>query len=201
VRPAIVELELDAEPDPQPESVSMLPTSHSAPDISGLVTVRRAPSDSIARVAMLAAAVLVAGVAVGVAVPRLSANAPRREEAPLPTAASTAQTPPAPEPEGTAAAQAPEPSAAAPAPEPAAEPPAEPPEETAAPPDPIPPNVGELQMPPSAAGHRIFVDGRTVSEGTDPVRVPCGAHAVRIGSAGRLQQIDVPCGSALSLTR
>jgi hypothetical protein len=56
-------------------------------------------------------------------------------------------------------------------------------------------------MPPSAAGHRIFVDGRTVSEGTDPVRVPCGPHAVRIGSAGRLQQIDVPCGSALSLTR
>jgi hypothetical protein len=61
--------------------------------------------------------------------------------------------------------------------------------------------VGELQMPASADGHRIFVDGRTVSEGTAPVRVHCGPHEVRIGSAGRLQNLNIPCGSPLALTR
>jgi serine/threonine-protein kinase len=65
----------------------------------------------------------------------------------------------------------------------------------------IPGNEGELDPPPAASGHRIFVDGKVVSEGTDPVRVSCGAHSVRIGSAGRLQTVDVPCGSALALTR
>jgi serine/threonine-protein kinase len=208
VRPAVVELVLDAEaesePEPrlEPESQSMLPTSHSAPEIAALVKVRRAHSESMGRVAMFAAPVLVAGLAIGLSLPRLSANAARREQAPVPTAASTAQTPPAPEPGGTAAAQEPATSASAPAPEPAAEPPpAKPAAEEAPAADPIPFDVGELQMPASAAGHRIFVDGRTASEGTDPVRVHCGAHEIRIGSAGRLQQIDVPCGSSLAMTR
>ncbi len=66
---------------------------------------------------------------------------------------------------------------------------------------PIPAGEGELDPPPAASGHRIFVDGRVVSEGTDPFRVSCGTHSVRIGSAGRLQSVDVPCGGALALTR
>jgi serine/threonine-protein kinase len=65
----------------------------------------------------------------------------------------------------------------------------------------IPSDVGELQPPPSAAGHRIYVDGRVVGEGTAPLRVKCAQHSVRIGSAGRTQYVDVPCGQAIALQR
>jgi hypothetical protein len=59
---------------------------------------------------------------------------------------------------------------------------------------------GELRFPPFAAGHRIFVDGHVVGDGADPAVVRCGPHDVRIGSAGTLQHLDVPCGSALTVT-
>jgi serine/threonine-protein kinase len=65
----------------------------------------------------------------------------------------------------------------------------------------IPPDVGELRPPAYADGHRIYVDERVVGEGTAPIRVRCGRHSVRVGSAGRLQHLDVPCGDALALTR
>jgi hypothetical protein len=60
-------------------------------------------------------------------------------------------------------------------------------------------STGELVPPASAAGHRIYVDGRVVGEGTKPIRVPCGRHLVRVGSAGRARAVDVPCGDSLSL--
>jgi hypothetical protein len=59
---------------------------------------------------------------------------------------------------------------------------------------------GALRPPASAAGHRIFVDGRTVGEGTSVVELPCGPHTVRIGSLGRTQHVEVPCGETLDLT-
>ena len=65
----------------------------------------------------------------------------------------------------------------------------------------IPIGMGEIQLPDSAAGHRIFLDGRVVGEGTAPIRVPCGQHSVRIGSAGRLQNVDIPCGQAVAVDR
>jgi serine/threonine-protein kinase len=193
IRAAVVELALDdVEPlDVEPERESVQPISHSAIEIPGPARAERAPSRTIAGLVTLAAAVLAAGIAIPLVIPRASAHAARR-------------TTPAPEPEPTAAAIAP------PTPPPALEPSAEPSEESPSEesaseevpaPDPIPPNVGELQMPASADGHRIFVDGRTVSEGTAPVRVHCGPHEVRIGSAGRLQNVNVPCGSTLALTR
>ncbi|HTQ46607.1 MAG TPA: serine/threonine-protein kinase [Polyangiaceae bacterium] len=65
----------------------------------------------------------------------------------------------------------------------------------------IPADMGEIQPPDSAAGHRIFVDGRVVGEGAAPIRVPCGQHSVRIGSAGRQQNVDVPCGQSVAVDR
>ena len=65
----------------------------------------------------------------------------------------------------------------------------------------IPAGMGEIQPPDSAAGHRIFLDGRVVGEGTAPIRVPCGQHSVRVGSAGRLQNVDVPCGQSVAVDR
>lgn len=63
----------------------------------------------------------------------------------------------------------------------------------------IPPDVGELLMPAYAAQHRVYVDDRVVSEGTAPVRVKCGTHVLRIGSAGKDRHTTVPCGRSLQL--
>jgi hypothetical protein len=51
-----------------------------------------------------------------------------------------------------------------------------------------------LVLPKRAHGHRIYVDSRVVSSGDKPVKVGCGAHTLRIGSAGRPQVVDLPCG-------
>ncbi len=60
---------------------------------------------------------------------------------------------------------------------------------------------GQLVFPPSAAGHRIFVDGRVVGDGAQPAVVRCGAHDVKVGSAGTTQRVDVPCGGSITLMR
>jgi hypothetical protein len=64
----------------------------------------------------------------------------------------------------------------------------------------VPPDQGQLVFPPSAAGHRIFVDGRVVGDGAQPATVRCGPHDVKIGSAGTPQRVDVPCGGSVTLT-
>ena len=58
-------------------------------------------------------------------------------------------------------------------------------------------DMGELVLPASAAGHRIFVDGKVVSEGKAPLQLHCGTHAVHIGSAGAEKGIAVPCGASI----
>ncbi len=57
------------------------------------------------------------------------------------------------------------------------------------------PNEGVLVMPAYAQGHRVFVDGRVKGDGTAPIVLPCGTHAVQIGSAGKSRDINVPCGA------
>jgi serine/threonine-protein kinase len=58
---------------------------------------------------------------------------------------------------------------------------------------------GTINLPSSAAGHRVFVDGRVASDGAKPIDVACGHHSVRVGSHGKAQSIDVPCGGAIDL--
>ncbi len=60
--------------------------------------------------------------------------------------------------------------------------------------------TGEIVTPASAHGHRVWVDGRiaTWSSGTT-LRVPCGTHVVRVGSAGESTSIVVPCGGTISV--
>ena len=60
---------------------------------------------------------------------------------------------------------------------------------------------GRLLTAPSEAGHRIFVDGRFAGSGGAPLAVRCGTHEVRVGSAGRLRRVDVPCDGALEVSR
>jgi hypothetical protein len=58
-------------------------------------------------------------------------------------------------------------------------------------------DYGELSTGPSGNGHRLIVDGRSVGDGPGPYRVRCGAHTVQIGSHGKEQSVDVPCGGKL----
>src|SRR5207237_4504098 len=64
----------------------------------------------------------------------------------------------------------------------------------------IPPGEGLLRTPASAAGHRVFIDGRIAGNSPGPLRVPCGTHVVRVGSAGKNQTVEVPCGDEVTVT-
>ncbi|HVJ88215.1 MAG TPA: hypothetical protein VM580_00325, partial [Labilithrix sp.] len=63
----------------------------------------------------------------------------------------------------------------------------------------IEPDKTYLRLPGAARGHRIFVDGRVAGHGDKPLTLSCGAHAVKIGSAGEPRVIDLPCGGAFDL--
>jgi eukaryotic-like serine/threonine-protein kinase len=65
----------------------------------------------------------------------------------------------------------------------------------------IPPEMGLLKTAAHAPGRRIFVDGVTVGETPASVLVKCGAHTVMIGSSGRRQPVDIPCGAEIGVER
>jgi hypothetical protein len=182
--PAVQVVEIDADPDPvETDPERTRPSRRRAMEAAHAAAARKP-------LLLLAGASLAIGACSVVAVSMAHALADRRgADAPAQPATLAAQiappaTPPRPPP-----------------PDPPADPaPAAIANEQSAPAA-LPIDVGELQPPASAAGHRIFVDGRTVSEGTDPIRVACGAHVIRVGSAGRTQRIQVPCGEVLALTR
>ena len=44
----------------------------------------------------------------------------------------------------------------------------------------------------------MFVDGKVVGEGPGPFEVACGAHVVKVGSSGKEQKLDVPCGGEIT---
>ncbi len=52
--------------------------------------------------------------------------------------------------------------------------------------------VGTVSLAAAAASHRLIVDGVVAPSGS--VIVKCGKHQVRVGSKGRRQIVDVPCG-------
>jgi hypothetical protein len=81
--------------------------------------------------------------------------------------------------------------------EPAApEPPkSEPPKRAA----PSSPTEGTLVAPRTKVSHRVFVDGRVLGETGQSFTVQCGSHTVKIGSQGRRQIVEVPCGGNVEL--
>jgi hypothetical protein len=58
---------------------------------------------------------------------------------------------------------------------------------------------GVIVLPASAAGHRVFVDGRLVEVKNSRASVPCGSHEVRIGSSGAVRKLDIVCGGETAL--
>ena len=74
-------------------------------------------------------------------------------------------------------------------------PPAIPPVTAAPPPPPTPPpTTGELLISASTPSHRVFVDGHLLGASGDTFTLSCGEHRVRIGGAGKIQSVTVPCG-------
>jgi hypothetical protein len=63
----------------------------------------------------------------------------------------------------------------------------------------IPEGMGLLKTTGLAGQRRIFVDELTVGQTPDSVLVKCGARTVRIGSNGRRQAVDVPCGGEMTV--
>jgi hypothetical protein len=61
-------------------------------------------------------------------------------------------------------------------------------------------SVGRLSFPPSADGHRIYVDGKVVGEPPAPIVVACGQHLVKVGSRGRDRTMLVPCGDSVMVS-
>jgi serine/threonine protein kinase len=89
-------------------------------------------------------------------------------------------------PSGVAKAVPSGPPALAPAPAPAAAAAPVPSETTEA-------TSGTITVPPSRAGHRVWIDDRMVGEAPGTYAVRCGVHSIRVGSQGYLQHVRVPC--------
>ena len=58
--------------------------------------------------------------------------------------------------------------------------------------------TGTVVLPANAMGHRVFLDGRVVRD-APTLRVSCGPHVIKVGSAGKEQPIAVPCGEVVTL--
>jgi hypothetical protein len=43
-------------------------------------------------------------------------------------------------------------------------------------------------------GHRVWIDDRLVGESPGAFTIHCGSHGLRVGSAGTVQRVNVPCG-------
>ena len=64
---------------------------------------------------------------------------------------------------------------------------------------PLPPKkpatkTGTLHTPAGQAGHRVYVDGFLSGFAPNPITLKCGSHSVKVGSAGKVQTVNVPCG-------
>ena len=121
--------------------------------------------------------------------PRPTPTAP-----PLPPPRARSLPLPLPLPRSLAPPPSPSPS---PPPSPSPSPPPSPPSASAA----STATTGRLLTPSSELGHRVFVDGRFAGGGGVPLTVRCGRRTVRVGSAGKLRSVDVPCGGDLDVTR
>lgn len=77
------------------------------------------------------------------------------------------------------------------------------PTDSAAPPKPAPARgvtTGLVKTTGATPHRRIFVDDITVGQTPDSVTVRCGMRSIRIGSSGKPQRLEVPCGGELTLS-
>lgn len=62
-----------------------------------------------------------------------------------------------------------------------------------------PSDQGSIDTASALGGRRVFVDGHVVGQTPASMLVKCGAHKVKVGSAGHVRKIDVPCGGSIAL--
>ncbi|HEY2511295.1 MAG TPA: J domain-containing protein [Polyangiaceae bacterium] len=60
-----------------------------------------------------------------------------------------------------------------------------------------PSTTGKLRV--TTPGRRVFVDRHIVGEGPRTFEISCGLHKIRIGSSGKMQTIEIPCGGEVDL--
>jgi hypothetical protein len=63
----------------------------------------------------------------------------------------------------------------------------------------VDPEMTLVSAPPSAKGHRVFVDGRVIGTAGKPMQTKCGEHRVKVGSAGTAKAVQLPCGGVITL--
>ena len=63
----------------------------------------------------------------------------------------------------------------------------------------VPAGMGRVRTTGAAPGRRVFVDERTVGQTPESVVVKCGSRAIKLGSAGSTQTVDVPCGGEITV--
>jgi serine/threonine protein kinase len=61
-------------------------------------------------------------------------------------------------------------------------------------------DMGVITTKGTVPHRRIFVDDKTVGQTPQSVTVKCGKRVVRLGSAGKRQTIDVPCGGEIAVS-
>jgi serine/threonine-protein kinase len=59
--------------------------------------------------------------------------------------------------------------------------------------------MGIIRTTGAAPGRRIFVDDKVVGQTPDSATIKCGPHQIKVGSSGKAQTIDVPCGGEINL--
>jgi serine/threonine-protein kinase len=64
----------------------------------------------------------------------------------------------------------------------------------------VPAGMGVIHTTGTAPNRRIFVDEKVAGQTPESVTVKCGSRAVKLGSAGKVQSIDVPCGGEITAT-
>lgn len=62
-----------------------------------------------------------------------------------------------------------------------------------------PSDHGSIDTASALAGRRVFVDGHVVGQTPASMLVKCGPHKVKVGSAGHVRKIDVPCGGSTAV--
>ena len=67
-------------------------------------------------------------------------------------------------------------------------------------PEPAPASTaGQVTVPRSRAGHRIWIDGRMVGQSPGSFPTKCGWRRVRVGSQAHEKNVNVPCGGEIEV--
>jgi hypothetical protein len=58
----------------------------------------------------------------------------------------------------------------------------------------VPITTTVVTFPRSSIGHRVWIDGVLVGSDGQVMNVKCGRRKIKIGSQGKLREVDLPCG-------